>query len=326
MIQRLIVITFLISASHSKGQNLIPNASFEDTICSWPGYEDPFDFPYFSHVKDWFNPNNATPDFYVTSPYMNPGECAANSIYNPSLLNVGEWQYPYDGERMLGLWCGNGVNETRDLLEAELISPLIADTLYCFSMHASLGNWQDLACDRLGAFFSLDSVYDHSWAGGFDLPLYVGNPAGEFLTDTADWMLIEGVFLAQGGERYIIIGNAFDDLQTSFQEVEGSTTNGWDVAYYFIDNLSLTSCSQVGITEDSASVIQTYYSPLEAQFIIESPLALEWRLYDLNGSIVASGRSNQGRLGIDATSYASGMYLLHWQSDTAQGSKRLLKR
>ena len=66
----------------------------------------------------WFNPNNATPDELTSGQDNIP--CYFTSIYFPGLLAVGEWQVPKDGQHMAGLWCGNDLNTTRELLRSRI--------------------------------------------------------------------------------------------------------------------------------------------------------------------------------------------------------------
>lgn len=322
MIHRLMCFLALIFSLEVLGQNLIPNPSFEDTICSIPGLPSPWDDPFYSPSRDWFNPNNATPDHYTTAP-SEFFDCGHFSIYDSDWDQVGEWQYPKEGDRMLGLWLGNDLNVSRDLLEAKLLEPLMADTDYCFSMYVSLGNRQNLAIDRIGAFFSMDSVYDHSWAGGFEYEesMYVTSPAGIFLTDTVEWMLIEGVYTAQGGEEFILIGNAFDDTETSYLEVDG-WGNGWDVAKYFIDDLSLVSCTSLSTGDDKLPIVEIE-AHADQGIRINGRAGLRWTLWDSIGRVLIEGQMSQEQELIPTDWISAGIYLLTWEVEGHMGSEKL---
>lgn len=317
MIHRLLWMAFLCLSLVGSAQNLIPNPSFEDTLC----IENPSDQLYIA-LDGWFNANGATPDRYTAAQDSIP--CFFNSIYDPAFAAVGEWQFPKDGQQMIGLWCGNELNISRDLVEARLLEPLMADTTYCFSMYVSLGNRQNLAIDRIGAFFSMDSVYDPDWAGGYNLPMHIVNPEGEFLTDTMEWMLVQGSYTASGGESFVIIGNAFDDSQTNYLEVDGSG-NGWDVAKYFVDDLNLEPCSQVGLFESMDIEPSAYYSSLQDAIIIDTRYPMNWELYDLRGRRLYVGRSELGRELIQMSGIVDGIYILRWQNGRAEGSLKVFK-
>src|SRR5690606_21827151 len=59
----------------------------------------------------------------------------------------------------------------------------------------------------------------------------------EFISDTANWILIEGWFTADSMYNWLAIGNFYDDQQTNTIEL------GWEdhcCAIYYIDNVCVT--------------------------------------------------------------------------------------
>jgi len=320
MIHRLLWMAFLCLSLVGSAQNLIPNPSFEDTVCVVPGYLNPYDWPFYTPALHWFNPNAATPDFYSVA-HQEGFSCGFLSMYDTDLQNVGEWQFPKDGLRMAGIWAGNGINLTRELLSSQLLTPLVADSSYCFSMYVSLRNGSNLAIDRLGAYFSVDSVFDHSWPGGFEIDTRVVNSTGEFLTDTLDWMQVSGVYTANGGERFILIGNADDDSETLYQQVDGMG-EGIDIAYYFIDELQLGLCSTLNASDlQKEPELQVFLSG--GWLRISADMGTDWMLTDLLGKVIASGSFPTSGESVLEFSEASGIYLFRWISEGAYGSRKV---
>ena len=65
----------------------------------------------------------------------------------------------------------------------------------------------------------------------------------QYLTDTVNWVLVSGSFQAQGGEKYITIGNFNKDSLTDTLKCD---TTPWkaDMAYCFVDAVFLYDCSE----------------------------------------------------------------------------------
>ena len=63
---------------------------------------------------------------------------------------------------------------------------------------------------------------------------------GGMITDTANWILVSGFFIAAGGENYLIIGNFKDDAATNTTNLNGLGI--YNIAYVYIDGVSLTPC------------------------------------------------------------------------------------
>ena len=196
----------------------------------------------------------------------------------------------------------------------------MADSMYCFSMFVSLGNRQNLAIDRIGGFFSVDSVYEESWPGWFDLPMHVTSPAGVFLTDTAEWILIEGTYEAVV-ERFLLIGNSFDETQTNYLEVDG-WGSGWDVAYYFIDDVSLLPCNTLSTGEFSGLAIEAEYK--WGDLILKSPSGTNWSLYRSSGKHLDGYQSVGEHSIIDIGTLSGGLYILQWTYTGQTGVEKIM--
>ena len=80
--------------------------------------------------------------------------------------------------------------------------------------------------------------------------------SGAFLSDTANWMLIEGCFQADGGETYITIGNFHTTADTPLDPSCTSTNTG---TYYYIDDISVSKSPIDSINVDLGNDITTCY-------------------------------------------------------------------
>ena len=81
------------------------------------------------------------------------------------------------------------------------------------------------------AHFSADSVF-YAPFGIIPISPQLVNTPSNFITDTANWVSFNGTFIAQGGERFVILGNFNDSTQSvdTVYQYYGSNTHR-EVAY-----------------------------------------------------------------------------------------------
>lgn len=108
------------------------------------------------------------------------------------------------------------------------------------------------------------------------------NP-GSIVYDTTNWILISAVYIAQGGERYITLGNFFSDSTTPNYS---TGVNIYPAAYYYIDDVSVEECD---------TTLQTIYysfslapSTGRDQFLLTGnfPLGSRLSIYNILGQEV----------------------------------------
>jgi hypothetical protein len=76
---------------------------------------------------------------------------------------------------------------------------------YCVSWYANLSGISGIGANRVGAYFSKDSVFQYGhWQQIPAIP-QIENLA--IVTDTLNWLPFHQIFTAEGGERYMTIGN-----------------------------------------------------------------------------------------------------------------------
>lgn len=80
-----------------------------------------------------------------------------------------------------------------------------------------------------------DSVTNYNslscWTYLGTLHVDAGNQAGNIITDTMSWVLVQDTFIAEGGERYMIIGN-IDTAGTQY-------SNAQIGSYYYFDDFDV---------------------------------------------------------------------------------------
>lgn len=214
------------------------------------------DYPF---VDSWQTVGSGTPDYFNT--------CSPSVITNVPNGWAG-YQQAFSGNAYMGLLAMNtnqGSN-LREYIATELITPLVAGKCYKFYMHVSLLNTSGFAISNLGAQLS-----NNLFLPQLDVTKpQIENNDGNYLSDTSEWMLVEGYYRANGGEKYLIIGNFRTD-DSSIVRTVNSTGNKY--AYYAIDDVNLfedTILSSVALipvrdtllcSGDSLTITSSYTTP-----------------------------------------------------------------
>jgi len=219
----------------AQSPNLVLNPSFENHDTCRNG-----SYPYYA-FPPWHPPNTSANWYFNT--------CSHNSASGAPQSNIG-FQQPRTGNAYMGIYAY--VNDTfyeyKAYTMGTLSSPLNQNKIYCVSFYVALenpivNNATLMAISQLGAYISSDSFFV---ANEFTLPFapQVESPAGVYLTDSLNWTEISGTFIAQGGEKYITIGNYHLPADTTLiQTYPPNPTQR--TAFYFIDDVSVTECGSV---------------------------------------------------------------------------------
>ncbi len=199
------------------GQNLIPNYSFEDTMPQTR-------VPYFGpSVSEWTIANQGSPDYF--SPYNQliglPGGFFSRGVP----LNFFGHQYPKTGIAYMGLALNGYFNPTptilREYLQARLKKALLKDSTYCLQFYISLADSCQIASRNLfGIYFTTTKINTTTPSVLNFTPQIIASPT-TYITDKVNWLEYNFQYTAQGGERFMVMGN--------FQP------------YGFVDSLSLTN-------------------------------------------------------------------------------------
>ena len=98
-----------------------------------------------------------------------------------------------------------------------------------------------MGVEEIGAYFSPVALNDSSWKVLAQTPQIV-NQSLQPITRTDGWTRISGSFVADGGERYMLIGVFVDDASvTTAPAVGGNGTLYFgEGAYYYVDSVSVT--------------------------------------------------------------------------------------
>jgi hypothetical protein len=211
-------------------QNLVPNPGFEDCSpkCSWivSNYE------FKSAVKNWEHPTQGSTDIYGTQVSQS---CYSHPLSTSPAANGQE--VPHSGIAMAGMYtfgsgC-SGIKDYREYLQVKLIEPLIIGQVYYGSFWVSLGDSSMRATNNLGMYYSEQQVWVSTCA---NLGFVPEINSTEVITDKTGWYHVSGTFVAKTEAQYLLIGNFYDDANTS-TIVQETTNDGTNHAYYFVDDI-----------------------------------------------------------------------------------------
>ena len=211
-----------VSPLFPAAQNLVPNPSFESYISCPTTLLHQID-----RCNDWFNPTGATPDYY--------NSCSV-SVYADIPLNI----YGFQNERTAGnAYTGislYSINPNdREYVEVKLTQSLVAGKKYCVTFYVSCADSSELATSRLGIYLSNDSALGY-FSDTLAFQPQVENMFGNIISDSVGWVKISGIYSAAGGEKFLTIGNFYDDAGTDTLRIKQGI---YRYSYYFIDDVSL---------------------------------------------------------------------------------------
>ncbi|MES2515381.1 MAG: T9SS type A sorting domain-containing protein [Bacteroidota bacterium] len=239
---------------NSTSQNLIQNGSFEiSTNNDCYGSFDHHTFPNPHILDSWYNYNS--PDYFS------------------SVCSVGAYSVPFNlfginnakhGATYVGIYIYSKDTENKEYIYQQLTAPLQSGKIYCLNFYISRADKIPFAIKNMGAYFSnsLPPMVTNYYINATPQVL---NQSG-FLSDTINWMEIQGCFTAQGGEQYITIGNFNSNANTDtlrIQSTDPLTGAGNDIAYYYIDDVTLIDQTTVGLENMNyeSGVMNVYPNP-----------------------------------------------------------------
>lgn len=299
--------------------NLVPNPGFE-SYSSCPQFPPDGNidkaYPWF---QPWTNLNSS--DFFHV--------CDTIDQMMSVPYNFGGYQWPYNGNGYAGIGCIAPLspNLGREYLEVELTDSLTAGFTYDVSYYVSLGDTSQYACNNIGVHFS-DTVilYNTSISNVLlNVPFHVFSQL--IITEMVGWYLISGKYTANGGEKYMVVGNFLNDISTSYIST-GNGSQPW--AYYYFDDFNVSLDSTTSLEELKIDDIVISPNPSTDVFTVSTKYGFllngKVEAFNLEGQLIISQeiRSEQ-KFTIDLKNFASGVYLLKMKLGDRMVVRKLVK-
>lgn len=273
----LLALTYTLCSSYAQ-VNLVPNPSFEEyTDCpeslSWIGSVK---VPY-----PWSYNNYGTPDYF--------NSCNLGDLGVPQ--NVRGFQDAYSGSAYAGIFVYGefGINDKklREFLSVELAEPLKKGNTYRVEFYVSPADYEGfVGINKMQALLSYedDFLYEDSFI--FDSTKII-NYTGEIISNEHNWVLIQGDYIASGGEKFITIGNFSHKSEVEFY---GSTEQS---SYYYVDEVSIVDNGNAELTFEVPNVFTPNNDGINDEFSImtSATIEIELTVYNRWGEIVFTNKA-----------------------------------
>ncbi|HYV90569.1 MAG TPA: PKD domain-containing protein [Chitinophagales bacterium] len=250
--KKILLYILLFISRIAVSQNLVQNPSFEQyTSCpagnSGITLATPWDVP----------PGSITTPDYLNSCSTGGFGCNAVSVPDNFLGSA----YAANGNGYAAIITGlyDGCPVCREYIQSSLTSPLVAGTTYLVQMYVRPGDFNKYVVNNEGIYISIAQI---SQPG--NQAITGVTPQAEsatIISDTSQWTLVSGTFVAAGGEQYITIGNFHDNANTLLDTVSfpgGSCILVTEGAMYMIDSVyvgiaNLSNFPAAGLMADDSS-------------------------------------------------------------------------
>ena len=300
---RLVILFVLSICGYVNGQNLVPNGGFNYPEPCIPGSGTA------AGMTPWFQ-SHGTPDKHHP--------CYASTLSVP--LNVSGWETSYEGEGYVGLHTFVGSNLSREYISVELMEPLVAGVAYQGRFHVSRSDSCWYATGQIGMYLSSEFP-SSDIVDLLSFEPQVTSTRDSILTESNGWTRINRSFVAEGGERYLTIGNFKDDDETDTLFVSGGgqlpfpSSDYWKLAYYYVDAVSVVPDSiylSVNDFELGGAEMNLYPNPNAGEFMIDLLIddndVAEISVWNISGQRIYKEQLSVGQNQLELA-VANGLYL-----------------
>lgn len=217
----LLVLTFILTSVCAQ-VNYVGNPSFENINCVSPNF-----------IKKCYYWNS------IDSTQIICGGAVHHTCFgNVPNAGPGLFQYPRSGNGYVRVTFLNPGGNGRTYPKNRLLTPLVSGKTYCVKMYINRQNCSPQAIDAFQVYLS-DNTVDTITKCGVPLTYLnpqIQNPTGNIMNDSLNWAEVSGTFVANGTEKYLVIGNFKSDAATT-TSVTGSCSGLW--SEYNVDDVSV---------------------------------------------------------------------------------------
>jgi len=258
-----VIISFLslslcLNLSAQDMNNLVENPSFESTQ---------------GRIKrggaitvavGWMSPTKAAADLFA-------GKVKEGYGTPQNTLGMEE---PHDGENYVGIRTFSyNDKEPRNYVSSKLKMTMKKGQKYCVKFYVNLAEGSKYAANNIGVSFS-KKQYNIDEARSIMTTTNVMHKDNPVFNGKFGWDEICGVYEAEGGEKFITLGNFSANGDTQNERLKKDKTfSGSSVvaAYYFVDNISV-----VAIDDESECDCEADARTVETKFVYEiAPMSME---------------------------------------------------
>ncbi len=224
------------------GINLVPNPSFEQLRNKNPDFNAEPYIAYRNYMSKWASPTKTTPDL-VYSIYDDKSDEART------------------GEKMIGFLTHNPISKRsdtwREYVQVKLNKTLIENKEYVIEFWVKRHKQANMASNNIGALLGKAPIVEKNYEPITDMELVV-NQTEIINPNEPKWVKISSNFIAQGGEKFLLIGNFYNNENTKFKAVKNLNEPAWENPYYLLDDVSIREI----IVEEPEPIIAEVEEPV----------------------------------------------------------------
>ncbi len=262
-----VLILFLFFGFFTKAQyNLVPNPGFENySNC-------PTGTAQMNKATPWINPTSAG-----NSDYYNRCDPFLNNIINL-------YQIPHSGNAYAAFYTyDSSFLNAREYIQTPLLSNMQNGSCYLVSYFVSRREKFRYATNNISAYFSNTAI---SLTGSTYLMSYPAQLNGfnkKIIEDTLNWVNIIGIYVANGSEMYLTLGNFENDINTN-KKIINSNAIGTG-AYYLIDDISVVPIDSIIGGMSAKAGVDKSIAIGDSAFIGQEISNLNCNWYQLPGNV-----------------------------------------
>jgi hypothetical protein len=236
----------------------------------------------FPTVKGWVIPTAATADFFDT--------CGTTNVDVPQ--NQFGYQLGHSAGGYVGLhtWLDSGYSKG-EYVETRLSQPFIAGHKYYLAFYVSNTIWNAalnfIAIDSMGMYLSDTMVNDFS-APYLDFVPQLASVGGSYITDTASWLKVQGLYAAAGGEEWAILGKFITHTPVAHVYTVNNGPAFQQAAYMYIDDVCITDVTDPIPLPSSDTTVCTSVFPLTLHSSELSDDYVQWNNGDTSHDLVVN--------------------------------------
>jgi len=223
--------------------NLVSNGSFESVN------KEPKKLGNIENALGWYSPTGSRADLFV--------ETKKNPIISTPTNQFGT-ENPKEGSNYAGIVTFSHNNKMpRSYLSTKLEVPLKKGELYCVQFYISLAEASAYASNQVGVHFS-PKAFASEAKDNLLVKTSVVDAENRIFSAVFGWDKICGLYTAEGGEKYITIGNFSSNEHTKNAKVKKdskSKITPVPAAYYYVDDISVVRLEEDEICDCSSAII-----------------------------------------------------------------------
>jgi len=201
----------------------------------------------------WKSPTGARADLFQSDAKVPAIGAPANAYGDEA---------PKEGENYAGFVAYSYGNKVpRSYVLAKLTTPLKKDVKYCVQFYVSLAEASKYSVNQVGMNIGKKEFGTDAKSAIID-QTQILHPSNKIFNAMYGWQLVCGTFTAEGGEKYITIGNFTSDENTKNERnKKNENFKGTQIvaAYYYVDDISVVMLGEndvcdCGVEEETNTV------------------------------------------------------------------------